>query len=106
MFKYDDSLDVFGIHGVGGIVGALGTAIVAAPSLGGFGFPDAEGNYSIVGHLITQAQAVGLAVVWSGVVAFVALMIVKVIMGGLRVPEAAESDGLDLSTHGEHAYNN
>jgi Amt family ammonium transporter len=106
MFKYDDSLDVFGIHGVGGIVGALGTAIVAAPSLGGFGFPDAEGNYSIIGHLITQATAVGVAVVWSGVVAFVALMIVKVVTGGLRVPESAESDGLDLSSHGESAYNN
>jgi ammonium transporter, Amt family len=104
-FKYDDSLDVFGIHGVGGIVGAIGTAIVAAPSLGGFGFPDAEGNYSIIGHLITQATAVLVAVVWSGVVAFVALMIVRAVFGGLRVPESAEADGLDLSTHGEHAYN-
>lgn len=105
MFKYDDALDVFGIHGVGGIVGAIGTAIVAAPSLGGFGFPDAEGNYAIIGHLITQAEAVGVAIVWSGVVSFVALMIVKAVTGGLRVTESAESDGLDLSTHGERAYN-
>ena len=105
MFKYDDALDVFGVHGVGGIVGALGTAIVAAPSLGGFGFPDAEGNYSIISHLIIQAEAVGIAVVWSGVVALVAMLIVKAIFGGVRVPESAESDGLDISSHGEHAYN-
>ncbi len=105
MFKYDDALDVFGIHGIGGIVGAIGTAIVAAPSLGGFGFPDAEGNYSIIGHLITQATAVGVALVWSGVVALVAMLIVKAIFGGVRVPESAESDGLDLSSHGERAYN-
>ncbi|MHB1110282.1 MAG: ammonium transporter [Devosia sp.] len=105
MLKYDDSLDVFGIHGIGGIVGALGTAIVAAPSLGGFGFPDAEGNYSIIGHLITQASAIGIVIVWSGVVAFVALLIAKAVFGGLRVTESAESDGLDLSSHGERAYN-
>ena len=105
MFKYDDALDVFGVHGEGGIVGALGTAIVAAPSLGGFGFPDAEGNYSIISHLIIQAEAVGIAVVWSGVVALVAMLIVKAIFGGVRVPESAESDGLDISSHGEHAYN-
>ena len=105
MFKYDDALDVFGVHGVGGIIGALGTAIVAAPSLGGFGFPDAEGNYSIISHLIIQAEAVGIAVVWSGVVALVAMLIVKAIFGGVRVPESAESDGLDISSHGEHAYN-
>ncbi|MBI4922173.1 MAG: ammonium transporter [Devosia nanyangense] len=105
MFKYDDALDVFGIHGIGGIVGAIGTAIVAAPSLGGFGFPDAEGNYSIVGHLVTQATAVGVALVWSGVVALVAMLIVKALFGGARVTETAESDGLDLSTHGERAYN-
>jgi Amt family ammonium transporter len=102
-FKYDDSLDVFGVHGVGGIVGALGTAIVAAPSLGGFG-PLTDGAYSIGSHFITQLTAVVIAVVWSGVVAFVALMIVKAVMG-LRVTESAENDGLDLSTHGERAYN-
>jgi ammonium transporter, Amt family len=105
MFKYDDALDVFGIHGVGGIVGALGTAIVAAPSLGGFGFLDGEGNYSIGSHLLIQAQAVGVAVVWSGVVAAVAMVIVKLLFGGARVSDAAEADGLDISSHGEHAYN-
>ena len=101
MLKYDDSLDVFGIHGVGGIVGALGTAIVASPSLGGYPLD----GYDMGGQLVIQATAVAVAVVWSGVVAFIALQIVKVIFGGLRVPESAESDGLDISSHGEHAYN-
>lgn len=102
MFKYDDSLDVFGIHGVGGIVGALGTAIVASPALGGFG-PGAE-DYSIVGQFGTQAWAVIVAVIWSGVVAYVALQVVKAVMG-LRLPEAGEREGLDIVSHGERAYN-
>jgi Amt family ammonium transporter len=101
MLKYDDSLDVFGIHGVGGIVGAIGTAIVADPALGGFG---AEG-YAMGGQLVTQVLAVLVAIIWSGVVAFVAMLIVKAIFGGARVTENGESDGLDLTTHGERAYN-
>ncbi len=101
MLKYDDSLDVFGIHGIGGIVGAIGTAIVADPALGGFG---AEG-YSMGGQLVTQVLAVVVAIVWSAVVTLVALLIVKALFGGLRVAEAGESDGLDLSSHGERAYN-
>jgi Amt family ammonium transporter len=101
MLKYDDSLDVFGIHGIGGIVGAIGTAIVAAPSLGGFG---AEG-YDMFAQLGTQVLAVVAAIVWSGVVALVAILIVKAVFGGLRASEAAEIDGLDLSSHGERAYN-
>ncbi|MDB5530915.1 MAG: ammonia channel protein [Devosia sp.] len=104
MFKYDDSLDVFGVHGVGGIVGALGTAIVATPSLGGYALGDAAA-YSWTGQFMIQLTAVAIAVVWSGVVAFIALMIVRVLFGGLRVAESAESDGLDISSHGEHAYN-
>ncbi|WP_193337600.1 ammonium transporter [Devosia beringensis] len=104
MLKYDDSLDVFGIHGVGGIVGALGTAIVAAPGFGGYPLGDAAA-YSIGGQFMIQLTAVGIAVVWSGVVALVAMFIVKAIFGGARVPESAESDGLDLSSHGERAYN-
>lgn len=99
--KYDDSLDVFGIHGVGGIVGAIGTAIVADPGLGGFG---AEG-YAMGGQLVTQILAVVVAIVWSGVVTLVAMLIVKAIFGGARVSESSESDGLDLSSHGERAYN-
>jgi Amt family ammonium transporter len=67
MFKYDDSLDVFGVHGVGGIVGALGTAIVASPALGGFGVGD-PADYSIGGQFTTQATAVIIAIVWSAVV--------------------------------------
>ncbi len=104
MFKYDDALDVFGVHGVGGIVGALGTAIVAAPSLGGFALGD-PAAYSIGSQFVIQLTAVAIAVVWSGVVAFVAMMIVKVMFGGARVSETAEADGLDISSHGEHAYN-
>jgi Amt family ammonium transporter len=104
LLKYDDSLDVFGIHGVGGIVGALGTAIVAAPGLGGYPLGVAE-EYSITGQFMIQLTAVAIAVVWSGVVALVAMLIVKAIFGGARVPESSETDGLDLSSHGERAYN-
>ncbi|WP_108461857.1 ammonium transporter [Devosia naphthalenivorans] len=101
MLKYDDSLDVFGIHGIGGIVGAIGTAIVADPALGGFG---AEG-YAMGGQLVTQIMAVVVAIVWSGVAALVAMLVVKAIFGGARVTESSEVDGLDLSSHGERAYN-
>ena len=104
LLKYDDSLDVFGIHGVGGIVGALGTAIVAAPGFGGYPLGDAAA-YSIGGQFMIQLTAVAIAIVWSGVVALVAMLIVKAIFGGARVPESSESDGLDLSSHGERAYN-
>ncbi len=104
MFKYDDALDVFGVHGIGGIVGALGTAIVAAPSLGGYALGD-PAAYNIGSQFLVQAQAVGIAVVWSAVVTFVALLICKAVFGGIRVSDSAESDGLDISSHGEHAYN-
>ena len=102
MLKYDDSLDVFGVHGVGGIVGAIGTAIVAAPSLGGFG-PGGE-EYAIGGQLGTQITAVVIAVVWSAVVSVIALYIVKATIG-LRPTEAEEREGLDITSHGERAYN-
>jgi Amt family ammonium transporter len=101
MLKYDDSLDVFGIHGIGGIVGAIGTGIVADPALGGFG---GEG-YAMGGQLMTQVLAVLVAILWSAVVTFLALLVVKALFGGLRVSDAGESDGLDLTTHGERAYN-
>jgi Amt family ammonium transporter len=101
MFKYDDALDVFGIHGVGGIVGALGTAIVASPSLGGYPLAD----YEMWGQFFKQVIGVVIAIGWSGVVAFIAMLIVKAVFVGARVPESAESDGLDLSSHGERAYN-
>ncbi len=101
MFKYDDSLDVFGIHGVGGIIGALGTAFVASPTFGGYPLD----GYEMWGQFITQLTGVGIAIAWSGVVALVAVLIVKAVFGGARVSESSESDGLDISSHGEHAYN-
>ena len=99
--KYDDSLDVFGIHAVGGIVGALGTGILAAPSLGGFG----PAEYDMVGQFMTQLYAVVVAIVWSGVVATVAMLIAKAVFGGARLTESGEVDGLDIASHGERAYN-
>ena len=105
----DESLDVFGIHGVGGIIGAILTGVFASPSLGGSGIYDyateAVGtSYSIPDQVMTQTLGVLVAVIWSGVVSFVALMIVKAVMG-LRVPATDERQGLDITTHGENAYN-
>ena len=99
---YDDSLDVFGIHGVGGIIGAIGTGILAAPSLGGTGFI-AEGG-TMGAQLYAQILGVVITIVWSAVVSIVALYIVKATVG-LRVKEDAEREGLDLTSHGERAYN-
>ena len=105
----DESLDVFGIHGVGGIIGAILTGVFAAPSLGGSGIYDyASGavapDYNIAAQVGTQALGVLIAVIWSGVVSFVALTIVKAVVG-LRVPAVDERQGLDVTTHGENAYN-
>jgi ammonium transporter, Amt family len=111
--KYDDTLDVFGIHCVGGIVGAIATAVVAAPSLGGQGYFDytvmpavamtAEA-YSISAQLYIQLKAVLLTLLWSGIGSAVLFFIIDKTMG-LRPTEEAEREGLDLSTHGERAYN-
>jgi len=98
-FGYDDSLDVFGIHGIGGIIGAIGTGIFTAPSLGGIGGED----YDMIGQTIIQAQAVGITIVWTAVVAFILFKGIDMTIG-LRVSEEDESRGLDLSTHGEAAY--
>lgn len=108
MLKVDDSLDVFGIHGVGGITGALLTGVFADPALGGTGVYDYVANavaegYSIADQVVVQAQAVGITIVWSAVVAFVVFKIIDVVMG-LRVPEDQEREGLDVSSHGETAY--
>jgi len=97
---YDDALDVFGIHGVGGIIGAIGTGIVAAPSLGGYGV----GEYSIGGQLMTQIIAVVVTLVWTGIGSLVLFKIVDAIVG-LRVTHDQEREGLDLADHGERAYN-
>jgi ammonium transporter, Amt family len=104
----DDSLDVFGVHGVGGITGALLTGVFAAPSLGGTGIcnyvTNTCGEWGGIGSQIwIQAQGVFWTVVISGVVAFVAYKIVDLTLG-LRVPEEAEREGLDISSHGETAY--
>ncbi|WP_136161127.1 ammonium transporter [Sphingomonas flavalba] len=98
--RLDDSLDAFGIHGIGGIIGSLGTAIVYAPALGGPGAAD----YAVAPQLATQAVAVAVAVLWSGIGSAVAFGIVKVTIG-LRVSEDVEREGLDLGEHGERAYN-
>jgi len=97
---YDDSLDVFGIHAVGGIIGAIGTGIFVSPALGGVGVAD----YTMMGQVMTQATGVLITVVWSGVVAYVCFKLVDLTIG-LRVSEEAEREGLDTSTHGERAYN-
>jgi len=97
---YDDSLDVFGIHAVGGIIGAIGTGIFVSPALGGVGVD----GYSMGAQVLTQATGVAITIVWSGVVAFVCFKIVDLVMG-LRVSEEAEREGLDTATHGERAYN-
>jgi Amt family ammonium transporter len=100
MLGADDSLDVFGVHGVGGIVGALLTGVFSAASLGGVKGDD----YSIGSQLLIQAEGVLITVVWSAVVAFIAYKIVDMVLG-LRVPEDEEREGLDISSHGETAYN-
>jgi Amt family ammonium transporter len=99
---YDDSLDVFGVHGVGGIVGALGTAIFAAPSLGGYPLGD-PAEYSAMAQLWIQIEAVAVTIVWCGIGTLVIGLIVKALVG-LRVSTDDERQGLDLSSHGEQAY--
>lgn len=104
----DDSLDVFGVHGVGGILGAILTGVFADPALGGSGVYDYVANavapdYSIMGQVWIQTQGVITTVIWSGVVAFVAFKLVDLVIG-LRVPEEEEREGLDITSHGESAY--
>ena len=111
-FKYDDTLDVFGVHCVGGIVGALGTAIVASPALGGQGvfdytvFPAAfdASTYNITNQLMIQIQAVLITLVWSGLgTAIIWFVLDKTL--GMRISEEGEREGLDIADHGERAYN-
>ncbi len=113
MLGADDSLDVFGVHGVGGIVGALLTGVFNSPSLGGPGFVAdwvtatmvTPADYSIGAQVWVQFKAVMLTIVWSGVVSAVAYKIVDLVIG-LRVPEDEEREGLDITSHGETAYHN
>jgi Amt family ammonium transporter len=98
---YDDSLDAFGIHGVAGIVGAIGTGVVYSPALGGPGDP---AEYAMGAQVITQIIAVLVAVAWAAVGTLIAAFIVKMLTG-LRVSEEVEVEGLDIAEHGERAYN-
>ena len=91
---------MFGIHAVGGIIGAIGTGIFVSPALGGVGVSD----YSMVGQVMTQATGVLVTVAWSGAVSFVLFKLIDAAIG-LRVTEEAEREGLDTATHGERAYN-
>jgi Amt family ammonium transporter len=97
---YDDALDAFGVHGIGGMIGAVGTGIVYAPSLGGPGAAD----YAMGAKLIVQIEAVVTTVVWASIGTVIAILIAKAITG-LRVAPEVEQEGLDLGEHGERAYN-
>ncbi|MEW9834351.1 ammonium transporter [Mesorhizobium marinum] len=96
---YDDSLDVFGIHGVGGIIGALATGILTAPALGGTGAED----FSIAGQVWIQLVAVIITILWCGIISAILYKLVDMVIG-LRPTVEAEREGLDLTSHGEVAY--
>ncbi|MFC5739194.1 ammonium transporter [Rhodobacter sp. 140A] len=98
-FGYDDSLDVFGVHGIGGIIGAIATGILMAPGLGGTGGDD----FAMGAQVLIQIKAVIITLLWSGIGSLILLYIVKAITG-LRVSVDDERQGLDLTTHGESAY--
>lgn len=110
MLNVDDSLDVFGVHGIGGILGAILTGVFASPDLGGTGVWDYVANavtpdYSIAVQVKVQAIGVITTIVWSGLVSIVGYFLIDKLVG-LRVPVEAEREGLDLTSHGERAYNN
>ncbi len=100
-FNYDDSLDVFGVHGIGGIVGAVLTGIFVSASLGGVGL--AEG-VSMASQVIAQIISIAVTLVWSGLLSFIILKLIDKTIG-LRVSEEAEIEGLDISSHDERGYN-
>jgi Amt family ammonium transporter len=105
---YDDALDAFGVHGVGGIIGAILTGVFVNPKYQGTGVFDYAankvGDFDATAQLISQFWGVGIAVVWSAVVSLVLFKLIDIVMG-LRVPEEAEREGLDVAEHGEKAYN-
>jgi ammonium transporter, Amt family len=100
MFGYDDSLDVFGVHGVGGIVGAIGVGFLAAPGFGGTGFAD---GVTMGEQVVTQIISVVVTLVWTGIISYILFKIIDATIG-LRVPEDQEREGLDSTQHGEAAY--
>jgi Amt family ammonium transporter len=105
---YDDALDVFGVHCIGGIVGAIGTGILVNPLLGGTGIMDYTtgkiADYDFWAQLISQSKGVATTLVWSGVGSAILYKVVDVIVGLRPTPEA-EREGLDITDHGERAYN-
>ena len=108
---YDDALDVFGVHCIGGIIGALGTGILVNPALGGVGITDYTnitgnnaGTYDFVAQMISQGKAVGATLLWSGIGSAILYKFVDVVVG-LRPSVEAEREGLDITDHGERAYN-
>jgi Amt family ammonium transporter len=118
-FGYDDTLDVFGVHAIGGMVGAIGTGIVAAPMYGGTGIVDYTkcvvkdgvvtsdcpiGSYDLMAQVIIQLKNALITICWSAIGSLAVYLIIALIVG-LRVSEQAEREGLDISEHGERAYN-
>jgi Amt family ammonium transporter len=100
LLKVDDTCDVFGVHGVGGILGAILTGVFCASSLGGV---EPEG-YNMAHQIWVQTKGVLITIVWSGVVAWISYKVAGLLTGGLRVTEEAEREGLDITSHGEAAY--
>ena len=111
-FGYDDALDVFGVHCIGGIIGAMATGILVAPYLGGVGLPDyttkpgelVQGAYVMFDQLVIQAKAVLFTLAWSGIGSLILYKVVDMLVG-LRVAPDEEREGLDVAEHGERAYN-
>ena len=109
---YDDSLDVFGVHCVGGIIGAIATGVLVAPYLGGVGLTDytakpgsaSPGTYDMLTQVLIQCKTVGFTLLWSGIGSAILYKLIDLVMG-LRVSVDAEREGLDISEHGERAYN-
>ena len=98
---YDDSLDVFSVHGIGGIVGALLTGLCAAEFMGGVGLGEAV---TVTAQVTAQAKGIGVTVIWSGVVSVVAYLVANALTGGARISEEGEQQGLDLTDHDESGY--
>ena len=100
LLKVDDTCDVFGVHGVGGILGAILTGVFCASSLGGV---EPEG-YNMAHQIWVQTKGVLITIVWSAVAAWISYKVAGLLTGGLRVTEEAEREGLDITSHGEAAY--
>jgi Amt family ammonium transporter len=111
-FGYDDTLDVFGVHGIGGIIGAIATGILVAPAIGGTGLVDyvtkpgeaVAAHYDMAAQVLVQVKAVCLTILWSGIGSAILFKLVDLTIG-LRVPQEREREGLDIAEHGERAYN-